>query len=102
KQVLSLDAVAGGGRAVLGIGLGGRADDYEISGVSMSTRGPWQDTALAQIRRIFDGEGDHEAKTGPRPLGERPRLIVGGNVEASFRRAAKHGDGWILGGGGPD
>ena len=29
KQVLSLDAVAGGGRTVLGIGLGGREDDYE-------------------------------------------------------------------------
>src|SRR6266487_917475 len=48
KQVLSLDAVAGGGRAVLGIGLGGRHDDYEVSGVAMSDRGAWQDRALAQ------------------------------------------------------
>src|SRR6478609_7518891 len=39
KQVLSLDALAGGGRAVLGIGLGAREDDYEISGMDLSTRG---------------------------------------------------------------
>jgi alkanesulfonate monooxygenase SsuD/methylene tetrahydromethanopterin reductase-like flavin-dependent oxidoreductase (luciferase family) len=102
KQVLSLDAVAGGGRAVLGIGLGGREDDYEVSGASLSDRGAWQDRALEQIRRIFDGEGELEAKIGPRPTGSGPRLIVGGTVEASFRRAARFGDGWILGGGTPD
>jgi alkanesulfonate monooxygenase SsuD/methylene tetrahydromethanopterin reductase-like flavin-dependent oxidoreductase (luciferase family) len=102
KQMLSLDAVAGGGRAVLGIGLGGREDDYEVSGVSMAERGTWQDRALEQIRRVFDGEGAHEGKIGPRADGSRPSLIVGGNVEATFRRAAQFGDGWILGGGTPD
>jgi len=102
KQILSLDAVAGGGRAVLGIGLGGRKDDYEVSGASLSDRGVWQDRALEQIRRIFDGGGGLEATIGPRPTGPRPTLIVGGTVEASFRRAAVFGDGWILGGGSPD
>jgi alkanesulfonate monooxygenase SsuD/methylene tetrahydromethanopterin reductase-like flavin-dependent oxidoreductase (luciferase family) len=33
KQALSLDALAGGGRAVLGLGVGGREDDYEVSGI---------------------------------------------------------------------
>jgi alkanesulfonate monooxygenase SsuD/methylene tetrahydromethanopterin reductase-like flavin-dependent oxidoreductase (luciferase family) len=102
KQVLSLDAVAGGGRAVLGIGLGGREDDYEVSGVSLADRGAWQDRALDQIRRIFDGEGEPEAKIGPRPNGSGPALIVGGTVEASFRRAARYGEGWIMGGGTPE
>jgi alkanesulfonate monooxygenase SsuD/methylene tetrahydromethanopterin reductase-like flavin-dependent oxidoreductase (luciferase family) len=102
KQILSLDAVAGGGRAVLGIGLGGRADDYEVSKTSLSSRGAWQDSALAKIRGIFDGGGEIEAKIGPRPLGDPPRVILGGTVEASFTRAARYGDGWINGGGGPD
>jgi alkanesulfonate monooxygenase SsuD/methylene tetrahydromethanopterin reductase-like flavin-dependent oxidoreductase (luciferase family) len=102
KQMLSLDAVAGGGRAVLGIGLGGREDDYDVSGVSMSGRGAWQDRALARIRRVFDAEGDTEAKIGPRREGSRPSLIVGGTVAASFARAALYGDGWIMGGGRPD
>ncbi len=102
KQMLSLDAVAGGGRAVLGIGLGQRDDDYAISGASLATRGAWQDNALAEIRRVFDGDGDDEAKVGPRPIHGGPSLLVGGNVEASFKRAARFGDGWILGGGTPD
>jgi alkanesulfonate monooxygenase SsuD/methylene tetrahydromethanopterin reductase-like flavin-dependent oxidoreductase (luciferase family) len=102
KQMLSLDAIAGGGRAVLGIGLGGRDDDYRVSGASMSDRGEWQDRALAQIRYIFDGADGDEAKIGPRPHRSGPSLIVGGSAAASFRRAARYGDGWIMGGGAPD
>lgn len=85
---------------MLGIGLGGRDDDYEVSGVSTASRGAWQDRAVVQIRRVFAGEDGHEARIGPRPQGTGPSLIVGGSVRASFQRAARHGDGWILGGGG--
>jgi len=102
KQMLSLDALAGGGRAVLGLGLGGREDDYEISGSDMSGRGRWQDQAAAQIRRVFDGRDGHEANVGPRRPGPGPLLIIGGSVAATFERAAKWGDGWIMGGGTPD
>jgi alkanesulfonate monooxygenase SsuD/methylene tetrahydromethanopterin reductase-like flavin-dependent oxidoreductase (luciferase family) len=102
KQILSLDALAGGGRAVLGIGLGAREDDYEISGVDTSTRGAWLERALEQIRRIWDGDGDLETKVGPRPNGSRPTLMVGGYVDTSIRRAARFGDGWTQGGSGPD
>jgi alkanesulfonate monooxygenase SsuD/methylene tetrahydromethanopterin reductase-like flavin-dependent oxidoreductase (luciferase family) len=102
KQFLSLDALAGGGRATLGIGLGGREDDYAISEVDLSIRGEWMDAALARIRAIWDGEGEPEAKVGPRPQGGGPSLIVGGSVEAAFERTARFADGWIQGGSGPD
>jgi alkanesulfonate monooxygenase SsuD/methylene tetrahydromethanopterin reductase-like flavin-dependent oxidoreductase (luciferase family) len=102
KQILSLDALAGGGRAVLGIGLGAREDDFEISGVDTSTRGAWLDRALEKIRAIWNGDGDLESKVGPRPTGDGPTLLVGGYVDASIRRAAKFGDGWTQGGSGPD
>jgi alkanesulfonate monooxygenase SsuD/methylene tetrahydromethanopterin reductase-like flavin-dependent oxidoreductase (luciferase family) len=102
KQILSLDALAGGGRAVLGIGLGARDDDYRISGVDMSTRGAWLDRALKKIRAIWNGDGETEAKVGPRPQGDGPTLLVGGYVQASLERAAKFGDGWTQGGAGPD
>jgi alkanesulfonate monooxygenase SsuD/methylene tetrahydromethanopterin reductase-like flavin-dependent oxidoreductase (luciferase family) len=102
KQVLSLDALAGGGRAVLGIGLGAREDDYEVSGIDISTRGQWFDAALPKIRAIFDGDGELESKVGPRPRGGGPTLLVGGAVQASFERAAKYADGWTQGGSGPD
>jgi alkanesulfonate monooxygenase SsuD/methylene tetrahydromethanopterin reductase-like flavin-dependent oxidoreductase (luciferase family) len=102
KQALSLDALAGGGRVVLGIGLGGREDDYAVSDVSMHGRGAWQDQALAQIRRIWSGDGSDGAKIGPRPVGSGPSLIVGGAVDQTFERAGRWGDGWVMGGGSPD
>lgn len=102
KQFLSLDALAGGGRAVLGIGLGGREDDYAISDVAMSERGAWMDAAVAEIRRIWDGDGEDAAKTGPRPENGGPTMLVGGGVDATFERAGRYGDGWIMGGGTPD
>ncbi len=102
KQILSLDALAGGGRAVLGIALGGREDDYEVSGASMSERGTWLDAALPTIRAIWEGAGVNEAKIGPRPIGAGPGLLVGGTVDAAFDRAARYADGYMLGGGSPD
>src|SRR3954466_5241293 len=100
KQFLSLDALAGGDRAVLGIAIGGREDDYAISGIDMSGRGEWLDNALGRIRDIWNAEGDLESKVGPRPSGKGPSLMVGGAVDASFERAAKYGDGWTQGGSG--
>jgi alkanesulfonate monooxygenase SsuD/methylene tetrahydromethanopterin reductase-like flavin-dependent oxidoreductase (luciferase family) len=102
KQTLSLDALAGGGRTVLGVALGGREDDYAVSGIDMSTRGEWFDTALPKIRAIFDGGGELEAKVGPRPKRDGPTLLVGGGVQASLDRAAKYADGWTQGGSGPN
>jgi alkanesulfonate monooxygenase SsuD/methylene tetrahydromethanopterin reductase-like flavin-dependent oxidoreductase (luciferase family) len=102
KQILSLDTLAGGGRAVLGIALGGREDDYQISGMHMTTRGEWLDAALPKIRAIWNGEGETESKVGPRPIGNSPMLLVGGYVQASLDRAAKFADGWTQGGATPD
>jgi alkanesulfonate monooxygenase SsuD/methylene tetrahydromethanopterin reductase-like flavin-dependent oxidoreductase (luciferase family) len=102
KQILSLDALAGGSRAILGIAVGNREDDYAISGIDLSTRGPWFDDALPRIRAIFDGKGDLESKTAPRTQGDGPTLLVGGQIGKSFERAAQFGDGWTLGGAGPD
>jgi alkanesulfonate monooxygenase SsuD/methylene tetrahydromethanopterin reductase-like flavin-dependent oxidoreductase (luciferase family) len=95
KQVASLHTISGG-RMTLGIGLGGREDDYEIAGVDTSTRGRDLDAMLARIEEVWEGEEmgpDHDS---------RPRVLVGGSVEASFKRAARFGDGWIAAGAPPD
>jgi alkanesulfonate monooxygenase SsuD/methylene tetrahydromethanopterin reductase-like flavin-dependent oxidoreductase (luciferase family) len=102
KQVLSLDAIAGGGRAVLGIAPGVREDDFAVSGLEFSERGAWMNSALPLIRRVWDGEGEAESGIGPRVEGKGPRLLVGGSVDAAFERAARYGDGWTMGGGTPD
>lgn len=94
KQTLSLQALSGG-RFTLGIGIGGREDDFEIAGVDMGSRGEDIDAMLARIKEVWEGE-----EVGPRV--DPPRLLVGGAVDASFQRAARFGDGWIAGGSPPD
>ncbi len=100
KQALSLDALAGGGRTVLGLAVGGREDDFAASGLRLADRGRWMDDAVAQIRRIWDGAFPYEI--GPRPPDPGPSLLIGGGAAAAYERAAGHRDGWILGGGTPD
>jgi alkanesulfonate monooxygenase SsuD/methylene tetrahydromethanopterin reductase-like flavin-dependent oxidoreductase (luciferase family) len=95
KQVASIHKISGG-RMTLGIGLGGREDDYELSGVSMRTRGKDIDAMLERMREVWAGE-----EMGPQTEPE-PRVLVGGGVEASLKRAARFGDGWIASGAPPE
>jgi alkanesulfonate monooxygenase SsuD/methylene tetrahydromethanopterin reductase-like flavin-dependent oxidoreductase (luciferase family) len=101
KQAATVQHLSGG-RLVLGLGIGGRDDDFDVSGADLHTRGRVLDRQLDEMRRIWDGEEKGLAgPIGPN-LDEPPTLILGGSVEASFRRAAEHGAGWIMGGGTPD
>lgn len=95
KQALSLHALSGG-RFTLGIGLGGREDDYEASDVPTRGRGKALDAALERIKEVWEGD-----RIGPSEQGS-PSLVVGGGVDASFERAARFGDGWIAGGAPPE
>jgi alkanesulfonate monooxygenase SsuD/methylene tetrahydromethanopterin reductase-like flavin-dependent oxidoreductase (luciferase family) len=95
KQVASVHKISDG-RMTLGIGLGGREDDYGIAGVDTSTRGRDLDSMLERMQEVWAGEEmgpDHEAP---------PRVLVGGSVKASFERAARFGEGWIAAGAGPE
>jgi alkanesulfonate monooxygenase SsuD/methylene tetrahydromethanopterin reductase-like flavin-dependent oxidoreductase (luciferase family) len=96
KRALSLHALSDG-RFTLGIGIGGREDDYSESGIEMSGRGETLDRMLDRIADVWAGDSG----IGPSIAG-RPGLLVGGGVDASFARAAKYADGWIAGGSGPD
>lgn len=95
KQVASLHAISGH-RMTLGIGLGGRDDDYELAEVETGSRGKDLDAMLERIWEVWKGE-----EMGPETA-SHPRVLVGGSVEASFKRAARFGDGWIAGGAPPD
>jgi alkanesulfonate monooxygenase SsuD/methylene tetrahydromethanopterin reductase-like flavin-dependent oxidoreductase (luciferase family) len=98
KQAATIDNLSGG-RLVLGIAVGGREDDFELSEVEFHRRGAIIDRQLAQLAELWKREGDF----GPRPAnGERPSLLIGGTADVAFRRAAKYADGWTLGGGTPD
>jgi alkanesulfonate monooxygenase SsuD/methylene tetrahydromethanopterin reductase-like flavin-dependent oxidoreductase (luciferase family) len=95
KQTLSLNALSGG-RLTLGLGLGGRDDDYAAVGIDMGTRGSDMEAILKRLTEVWADE-----QIGPDVA--PPRLVIGGAVQASFDRAAKYGSaGWIGGGGPPD
>jgi alkanesulfonate monooxygenase SsuD/methylene tetrahydromethanopterin reductase-like flavin-dependent oxidoreductase (luciferase family) len=81
KQARTIDAIAGGGRLTLGVGVGGREDDYEAAGVGFRRRGRILNEQLEQLHGVVP-------------------LLVGGRSEAALRRAARFGEGWAAGGGG--
>ena len=98
KQAATIDALSGG-RLTLGLAVGGRDDDFDVSGVDFRARGRIFERQLGELGAVWRGERG----VGPTPArGDRPMLLIGGNARAAFERAAKHGDGWTQGGGTPD
>jgi alkanesulfonate monooxygenase SsuD/methylene tetrahydromethanopterin reductase-like flavin-dependent oxidoreductase (luciferase family) len=96
KQSATIDNLSGG-RLVLGLAVGGRADDYELSGIDFGQRGAAFERQLRELRDFWAGDA-----VGPDPSdGKRPTLLIGGSSDRAFRRAAEHADGWTLGGGTP-
>jgi alkanesulfonate monooxygenase SsuD/methylene tetrahydromethanopterin reductase-like flavin-dependent oxidoreductase (luciferase family) len=102
KQAATVHALSEG-RLTLGVGLGSRDDDYEASGVPMQGRGKVAGEMLATIRELWSGkEVGYAGGIGPDVSDSPPSLVVGGSADAAFRRAARYGDGWMMGGGAPD
>jgi alkanesulfonate monooxygenase SsuD/methylene tetrahydromethanopterin reductase-like flavin-dependent oxidoreductase (luciferase family) len=102
KQAASVHALSGG-RLVLGMAVGGREDDFDAADVPFEHRGTRFEQMVEEMKRLWAGEERGSAGgVGPDVSDNPPTIIIGGQVDAAFRRAAKYGDGWILGGGSPD
>jgi len=96
KQVASLDVLSNG-RVVLGIAVGGREDDFAVSGAALKGRGRVLDRQIEEMRHIWSGESRGTAGAiGPKPA-HVPSIIIGGHSEASLKLAARLADGWIMG-----
>ena len=95
KQAATIHRLSGG-RFVFGAAVGAREDDYAASGVSIHERGRRMDEMLADIERYWRGD-EVGPKTDP-----PPPFMVGGSADAAFRRTARDGAGWIMGGGTPE
>jgi alkanesulfonate monooxygenase SsuD/methylene tetrahydromethanopterin reductase-like flavin-dependent oxidoreductase (luciferase family) len=93
KQTATLDHLSEG-RLVLGLAVGGREDDFELSGVDFSKRGRTFDRQLEELASLWGTD-----RVAP---ASRPGLLIGGRSDAALRRAARHGDGWTFGGGTPE
>jgi alkanesulfonate monooxygenase SsuD/methylene tetrahydromethanopterin reductase-like flavin-dependent oxidoreductase (luciferase family) len=94
-----------GGKFLLGIGLGYRPEEYDMFGVQMAERASRLAEGVEIIRRLWGGDRDthcgrhwqfSDATIRPRQLqSPSPPIIIGAQVDAAIRRAAKIGDGWL-------
>jgi alkanesulfonate monooxygenase SsuD/methylene tetrahydromethanopterin reductase-like flavin-dependent oxidoreductase (luciferase family) len=98
KQAATVDRICSG-RLVLGVGVGMRPDDFDVTGTTFGDRGRRFDAMLETMHEVW-GDG---SLTGPKPLRGRVPLYFGTLSPATniARRIARWGDGF-LGVGSPD
>ncbi|HVC66029.1 MAG TPA: LLM class flavin-dependent oxidoreductase [Acidimicrobiales bacterium] len=95
KQLATLDVLAAG-RLVVGVGVGGREQDYRALGVPFEGRHRTLDSAVAELRRLWAGESAYD---GGQPVGPAPCTPGGPPLWAaamgpkSMARAARWADG---------
>jgi alkanesulfonate monooxygenase SsuD/methylene tetrahydromethanopterin reductase-like flavin-dependent oxidoreductase (luciferase family) len=103
KVTASLDQLSDG-RLTLGLGVGSRPDDYQITGRSFSDRGKRFDADLELLHQAWAGEpvvGSAFPVAPPTTLGRIP-LLIGGQPELAAPRAARWGAGFTIGGAPPE
>jgi len=100
KQAASLDALSGG-RLSLGLGVGGRDDDFRAAPASLADRGKRFEEQLALMKLIWSGQplANDIDPVGPAParLGG-PEVLIGGGTPVAIRRVARWADGYNAGG----
>ena len=99
KESATLDILSRG-RLTLGLGLGGREDDYLAAGVSYEQRGKRLEEQLEQMKRIWAGQRVHAngGPIGPRPIQTNgPELLLGGYAPRAIQRVTRYADGIITG-----
>jgi alkanesulfonate monooxygenase SsuD/methylene tetrahydromethanopterin reductase-like flavin-dependent oxidoreductase (luciferase family) len=99
KETATLTSISRG-RLTLGVGVGGRPDDYAVIGVDFGNRGRRLDAMLETMTKAWRSElveGSAEPVVPPVPGGSVP-LLFGGTSDASVRRTIEYGTGWTSGG----
>jgi alkanesulfonate monooxygenase SsuD/methylene tetrahydromethanopterin reductase-like flavin-dependent oxidoreductase (luciferase family) len=95
KEIAGIDGVSGG-RLTLGIGVGGRADDFLVESSGFSHRGRRMDRDLETYRSVWDGEPVGGGSNPAVPAGtRRVPLLFGGGTPRAFRRMAEYGEGYV-------
>jgi alkanesulfonate monooxygenase SsuD/methylene tetrahydromethanopterin reductase-like flavin-dependent oxidoreductase (luciferase family) len=97
KRLASIDVISGG-RLVVGVGTGGRSEDYQASGSSFHNRWQKLDEAVEVMQRVWAGDppwDDASAPVGPLPTQPGgPPLYTSASGQKALVRAARWADGW--------
>lgn len=104
KEAASVDQLSGG-RLTLGLGVGGRKDDFEAAELPFEDRGKRWDRALDTMHRVWRGEpvGGAQNPVGPRPTREGGiPILIGGTSDRAIERTIRWGVGWTAGGAAPE
>ena len=99
KQAATVQQLTGG-RLTLGLGVGGREDDYRLTGRDFAARGRLFDQQLSDLQRAFAGKPllDGAAPVVPDAATGGVPILVGGAADAAVRRTVDFGVGWTAGG----
>ncbi len=106
KEVATLDVLSRG-RAILGIGIGWLAEEFQALGIPFADRAARTAETVRAMRSLWSDEArPFEGKffrwpaleSNPKPV-QRPGvpIVVGGHAESAARRAARYGDGFFPG-----
>jgi alkanesulfonate monooxygenase SsuD/methylene tetrahydromethanopterin reductase-like flavin-dependent oxidoreductase (luciferase family) len=103
KVTASLDQISEG-RLTLGLGVGGRPDDYELAGRPFAGRGTRFDADLELLHQAWAGEpvAGSRFPVGPTATRGRVPLLIGGQPELAAPRAARWDAGFTIGGAPPE
>ncbi|GAC1657057.1 MAG: LLM class flavin-dependent oxidoreductase [Ktedonobacteraceae bacterium] len=99
KQAATLDALSHG-RLTLGMGVGGREDDYRAAPAAFHNRGKQFEKQLTLMKRVWAGEpvATDVGPVGPPPVRPGgPEVLIGGYSPTAISRVGRWGDGIILG-----
>ncbi len=104
KVLASIDQISKG-RLMVGVAAGWYAREFDAVGIPFKQRGKIMDRNLDVLVRLWtedrvtlkdDELNLRDAAMTPRPYQQpHPPIIVGGYVDAVFRRVARRGNGWL-------
>lgn len=99
KEAAGIDQLSGG-RLTLGVGIGGRPDDYVAAEQEFGQRGKRLDAMLETFHGLWEGEtiaGSDKAST-PTPTSGRVPVLIGGGADVAIHRMVRWGAGWTIAG----
>jgi len=103
KATASIDQISQG-RLTLGLGVGARPDDFQLTGRPFAGRGRRFDADLELLHRAWAGEPVEGSPfpVGPPTTAGRIPLLIGGQPRLAAPRAARWGAGFTIGGAPPE